>query len=401
MNWFFNTLKLYPELSIFFTLVLGHFLSSLKIKNFKINTITSILVIGILVGQLNIEIDNVVKSIFYLLFLFSLGYTAGPNFFNSLRQNGFSQLTFTFILCFFSIATTIIVSKLLGFNVAEASGLAAGALTQSSIIVSSQDALSRLASSNTDNNLITLIPICFSITYIFGTIGSAFIISTLAPKILKVDLCIESKEYENFNSLKISQDQLIVLNDSDGIIQTQNKKDIFYLGIGTLLGGLIGIPVIFIHNFAINLSMSGGALIMGLILGHINSKYPYIVYIPEETLVFISNIGLYIFIAILGINTGPYFISGIKSLGIIFVVAGILVTTLPILFGILIGKYIFKWKIPIILGACAGAITSTAAISLLCEKSCSKAPMDGYTITYSAATILLTILGSMIVNFFP
>ena len=77
-----------------------------------------------------------------------------------------------------------------------------------------------------------------------------------------------------------------------------------------------------------------------------------------------------------------------------------LVTLIPLIVGVLIGKYIFKWNGALILGACAGAMTTTASLGAVCEKAKSNIPVLSYTMTYAVGNILLTIWGSVIVLFF-
>ena len=68
----------YPEMAIFLTLGIGFWIGSLKYKNFSLGTVTSVLLVGVLVGQMNIDIPGPLKSVFFLLFLFAIGYSVGP-----------------------------------------------------------------------------------------------------------------------------------------------------------------------------------------------------------------------------------------------------------------------------------------------------------------------------------
>jgi putative transport protein len=110
--------------------------------------------------------------------------------------------------------------------------------------------------------------------------------------------------------------------------------------------------------------------------------------------------GLSAFVAVVGINAGPGFITGLKHSGISFFFAGIVVTLIPLIVGIFLGKYIFKWNAAITLGACAGAQTSTPSLGAICEKANSNVPVLGYTIPYAIGNILLTVWGTVIVLFF-
>lgn len=86
MEWIFNQLRERPELAIFLTIFLGFWLGKLRIGKFTLGTVTSVLLVGVVVGQLNIAVPGPVKSVFFLLFLFAVGYKVGPQFFRGLKR---------------------------------------------------------------------------------------------------------------------------------------------------------------------------------------------------------------------------------------------------------------------------------------------------------------------------
>ena len=88
MEWIFNQLRERPELAIFLTIFLGFWLGKLRIGKFTLGTVTSVLLVGVLVGQLNIAVPGPIKSVFFLLFLFAVGYKVGPQFFRGLKKDG-------------------------------------------------------------------------------------------------------------------------------------------------------------------------------------------------------------------------------------------------------------------------------------------------------------------------
>lgn len=83
MNWFIQALRDYPELALFFTLAVGYAVGKIRIGNFTIGSVTGVLLVGVIVGQFNIQISGAVKAVFFLLFLFALGYNVGPGFFKA------------------------------------------------------------------------------------------------------------------------------------------------------------------------------------------------------------------------------------------------------------------------------------------------------------------------------
>ena len=141
MHWFVETLRANPSLAIFLTLGLGFLIGQLKYKAFSLGTVTSVLLVGVVIGQLDISIPGPIKDAFFLLFLFSIGYSVGPQFFQALRGDGLKQVGFACILCVFCLLTTWGVAKMMGYNVGEAVGLLAGAQTMSAILGVGTDTL--------------------------------------------------------------------------------------------------------------------------------------------------------------------------------------------------------------------------------------------------------------------
>ena len=86
MEWIINQLRVHPELAIFLTLFAGFWLGRLKIGKFSLGTVTSVLLVGVLVGQLNITVDGPMKAVFFLLFLFAVGYKVGPQVFPWIKK---------------------------------------------------------------------------------------------------------------------------------------------------------------------------------------------------------------------------------------------------------------------------------------------------------------------------
>ena len=198
MTWLIHALQSHPELALFLTLAIGYAVGKIQIGTFKVGSVTGVLITGVIIGQLNITIDATVKSVFFLLFLFALGYNAGPQFFKGLKKEGIPQVIFSIIVCVIGLISTIVVGKILGYNAGQASGLGAGALTQSAVIGVAQDAISNLSVTDIDKKaMMDFVPVGYAVTYIFGTIGCAFILSTFGPKILGVDLEEESRKLDN------------------------------------------------------------------------------------------------------------------------------------------------------------------------------------------------------------
>jgi putative transport protein len=169
--------------------------------------------------------------------------------------------------------------------------------------------------------------------------------------------------------------------------------DVAFIGAGIAVGALIGALVWKVAGVPLTLSTAGGALISGLICGWLRSVHPKFGRIPTSTVWFMNSVGLNIFIAIVGISAGPGFVNGLKTQGIGLFLWGALATTAPLIIGMFIGKYLFRFHDALLFGILSGARTTTASLGLVCDRAHSQVPALGYTVTYAVGNTLLTIWG--------
>lgn len=562
MEWFADLLKHYPELAIFLTLAFGFWIGKFKIGKFSLGTVTSVLLVGVLIGQLHIDIGAPIKSVFFLLFLFAVGYSVGPQFFRGLKKEGLPQMLFAVLMCLFSLFVPFLLAKQMGYNAGEAAGLLAGSQTISAVLGVAEDTINQSGLSAADKtSMINVMPVTYAVCYIFGTAGSAWLMSDVAPRLLgglpsvkKACKELEAKmgtddESEQpgfmpaarpitFRAYKISNDWFgagktvqeledylegqgrrlfveririsnvvydvkpdlmlqkgnevvlsgrreFVIGEEDWIgdevndlelldfpaetlpvlisrkkfsgmtvaglrsekvmhgvsiksikragvnipvlaatkinpgdmlelVGTKmevnaaaatlgyadrptNQTDMIFVGLGIFIGGVIGSLVVHFGNIPISLSTSGGALIAGLVFGWLRSKHPTFGRIPEPSLWVLNNVGLNMFIAVVGITAGPSFVTGFKEVGVSLFIIGALATTIPLIAGVLMGRYLFKFHPAITLGCTSGARTTTAALGAIEDAVESQTPALGYTVTYAVGNTLLIIWGVVII----
>jgi len=563
MEWILKTLRDTPELAIFLTLALGFAIGQVKIKGFGLGSVTGVLLMGVLIGQLDITISATVKSTFFLIFLFAVGYSVGPQFVQGLKKDGLPQIAFAAIVCVSCLVVAWIAALIAGFDLGNAAGLLAGANTISAVIGVATDTINQLSIDGAlKNQYINQIPVAYAVTYIFGTAGTAWFLASIGPKLLSKDIIKETKEYEatlggsiqdddgsleyaydgtTFRVIEASSDwfdqpktvqqledllvakgwpvyverirskksntiiqepeeesliskgDYLVLNGpidtliSDenfvgnevadvelldfkseaikiiltnkeivgktlrdfktskkrhgvvirkiqrgkanipllnevtfqrgDVVEVEGRKsdvdrlakymgyperptnisDLLYVGLGIFLGGMLGSLAFRVGNVPLSLSASGGVLIMGIVFGWLRSTRPTFGAIPEPAIWLMNNLGLNIFIAVVGINAGPDFVAGLKAAGVSLFIAGIFVSLVPMFIGIILGKFVFKFHPAITLGACAGARTTTAALGALEDALQSRVPALSYTTTYAVGNTLLIIWGVVIV----
>jgi putative transport protein len=173
--------------------------------------------------------------------------------------------------------------------------------------------------------------------------------------------------------------------------------DMVFVGIGIFLGGLVGLLTIVVAGLPLTLTASGGALIMGLVFGWLRAVNPTFGRIPEPAMWVFDTVGLTVFMACVGLAAGPSFFSGLQKSGISLVVVGLVIAVLPHTVSILFGRYVLKMNPVIVLGACSGAGTITAALRAIQEEAKSELPALGYTVPYAVGNILLTAWGPVLV----
>ena len=173
--------------------------------------------------------------------------------------------------------------------------------------------------------------------------------------------------------------------------------DVAFIGGAIAIGALVGAIVYKIGSVPLTLSTSGGALISGLFFGWLRSVKPTFGRIPSPTVWFMNSVGLNVFIAVVGISSGPGFVAGLKELGFSLFLWGVFATTVPLILAMYVGKYIFRFDDALLLGCCSGARTTTASLGMINDRAKSQIPGLGYTVTYAVGNTLLTIWGMVLV----
>lgn len=563
MDSLIGILREYPAIVLFFTVGAGFLLGKLKYKSFSLGTVTSVLIVAVIVGQLDIEIGGPIKSVFFMMFLFSIGYSVGPQFFRSLKGMGLKQVGVAVLMSSTCFLVTVGLAKLFAYNAGETVGMFSGSQTCSSLLGVGGDAINNHPGDPAEKQaMINIMPVCYAVTYIFGTLGTVIILGNLGPRMLggldkvremtaeleaEIDASSWLNDPVNINALRqvvfrafrvenpyykggrtvleteqhlrtlgkvcyvdrvrrldgsitvahpdtvietgetvvicgrrqyiidepaftgpevadeqllhypveripvlvaskkvaghsvhnlrsqhfmrgtvieeitradqaveVTDNTVIERNDTITLVgrrdnlrraaerigymdMPSSKTDLMFVGFAIFIGGLFGAIPIVIDNIPISFGTSGGSLIAGLVFGWLRSKRPTFGNIPDSALWLMNNLGLNVFIAVIGINAAPSFVSGIKSVGPMLLVAGAIGTTIPLLVGLWMGHKVFKFHPALTLGCCAGTRTCTAALGAVQDTLGSTIPAMGYTVTYAVSNILLVIWGLLAV----
>src|SRR5215831_1164165 len=210
IDWFVALMRDRPEVAFFVTITLGYALGRLRIGSFTLGAVTGVLLAGVLVGQLGITLPAALKQVLFLLFLFSIGYRTGPQFFRGLKKDGLAQAALAAVFAFVGLGVAYAMARSLGYGAGTAAGLIAGSLTESATIGTAGDAINHLAiAKDAQAQLANQIPVVFAVTYLVGVIGAVWFLAQLGPRILGVDLAAECRAYEQKMGGGERKDQLM------------------------------------------------------------------------------------------------------------------------------------------------------------------------------------------------
>ncbi len=556
MDFFVQALRNNPELAIFLALAIGFLIGRVKFGSFSLGIVVGTLLAGVLIGQLDIKVPAIVKTIFFDLFLFTTGYKVGPQFFRGLKGDALPQVALTVVLCVACLLTSFGFSKLLGYDVGTAAGLLAGAFSESTVIGTAGEAIQHLAIPDAEKTaLLNNIPVAYAVTYLVGTASLVWFLPTIGPKLMRINLreegarmqaeiagaaelefgVVSGARFFDMRAYRVTNPDLVnktvaelealpqdlrvfivrirhrgeiieagpasVIHQDDvvailarqeahverggriglevddkalldipievlDVVVTQRSPigktiaelariesargvflrsltragqeipiaantridrgdvlrligtkpevaraakelgypdrptattDMVFVGTGIVLGGFVGLLSVTIGGIPLTLTASGGALVMGLVFGWLRAVYPFFGRIPEPAIWIFDTVGLCTFIAVVGISAGPSFFAGLQKTGLSLVAVGLVSALLPHTLGVLFGRYVLKMNPLIVLGACAGAGTITAALRAIQDESRSSVPVLGYTVPYAIGNILLTAWGPVLV----
>lgn len=197
-DWFVDSMRSNPSLPVFLSLGLGYWLGRFRYKNFSLGSVTSVLLVGVVVGLMRIDVSRELKNTFFYLFLFAIGYNSGPSFFANLRKQAAAQISFALLMALACLVAAWGAAKLMGYNTGYAAGLLAGACTESLIVGVATDAIHTLSlPASVQAAWSSDIPVAYAVTYLFGTAGTIWCIAYLAPVLLGVkDIRAEAKKLE-------------------------------------------------------------------------------------------------------------------------------------------------------------------------------------------------------------
>ena len=176
--------------------------------------------------------------------------------------------------------------------------------------------------------------------------------------------------------------------------------DVIFISLAILIGGLVGTLSVVVGRVPIGLGISCGALVAGLIAGYLRGRSPTFGNISPGAQWVFDSFSLTVFVTIVGIQAGPSFIAGLKSVGLPLIIGGLVIPLVTLLIAAAFGKYVLRLNPVILSGALAGSDTSSASFGAMQDVAKSNLFTLGYTITYAIGNVLLTVWGTVIVAIF-
>jgi putative transport protein len=198
MEWLEKLFTKYPEMAIFLAVGIGCLVGRLKFRGVALGVVTGSLLGGILVGNFfHVTVSDQAKSMFFLLFLFGIGYSVGPSFFHSFKGDGWRWAVLGTFVPVIGLLMSYAVAAFLKLDPGYAAGLLSGSLTESPAMGTASEAIRGLSLPNeTKELLIGHIAVADAICYVFGTLGVIWCCASLGPKLLGINLHEESKKVE-------------------------------------------------------------------------------------------------------------------------------------------------------------------------------------------------------------
>lgn len=552
----FGTLRANPEIAVFLAIALGVLLGRIRIGSFHLGSVAGALLMGLVIGQIGLDVPHELKAVFFALFIYAVGFKSGPEFFGSLNRGTLKLVLLSVLLCATALATILVLGRFYGFDAGFTAGLGAGALTDTAIMGTASSAIAQLAIDEAAKaQLNSHMAVAYAITYLFGTIGLVVFVGSIAPKLLGVDLRSSARELElelgierEEHAISIPYTRIVVrahrlgvpdtvglriadiealhpslsiervvrgehileretelqLMDGDilgvyalreavaqlnqwigpevdhpdsmsfptrivdivltsprlvgktihqikstlvgsermgcyiktitrqglelpllphtvlrrgdvitltgrtasvealaaqigRIRESSYKSDIAIHALGMVLGSLIGMLSTHIGMIPVELGVGGGVLLAGLLIGWFNSRHPERGALPPAAQWAFSEFGLTAFGAVVGLLAGPAAVEAIRDEGMALVFSGVLVTLIPPLVTLYVGRYLLRLHPMILFGALAGAQTEAASMNKIIEQSGSNTPVIGFTVCYAISNVLLAVCGPIIV----
>lgn len=404
-------------LSVFLICFIGYAIGAIKVKGLNLGT-AGVFLFALLFGYLctlpglkdipvlgkfymesaadaKISSFKFISNIGLVLFVTSVGCIAGPKFFRNLKINAKSYVPMGILIICMGSLVTVLFAMIPGIGAPYATGILSGALTSTPAFSASQGAVEAMAPEQ-----LGLVSLGHAVAYPFGVIGVVLFVQIM-PRLLKSDM---TKERSLIGGTAV--ENAAVMTEKERFALDEFGFGAF--GLTVVLGILLGSIKIPLSGEGFDgpcfsLGMTGGPLLMGLILAHFGHIGPVSLKVDEHALKSFREFGLMLFLVGAGVEGGVELVEQIAAsqYGIMIVVygfiAGALMTLIPMIIGYLFARKICKLPLLNNLGSITGGMTSTPALGTLIGVSGTDDVAASYASTYPIALVLI-VLASQLIN---
>lgn len=390
---------------VFLITVVGYLVGSITIKGVGLGT-AGVFLTALVFGHFGLADDSylhnvglvtkdaaslkasmkLIQDLGLLCFVTSVGFIAGPKFFVNLKKNAKSYVLIAFVIIGLASLTTAAIIKFTSCDAPMAVGVLSGALTTTPGFAAAQDALAG------NQELIDKVTVGHAIGYPFGIVGVVLFVQ-LVPKILRSDMDEERRLLQAAESGGPERKLPAKLYNLD---PTGMGPFALAIILGVILGKVY-VPLPGGTNFS--LGNTGGALIMGLILGHFGHIGPISMKISADFLKAFREFGLVMFLIGAGVPGGSGFIKYLNEYGYILFVYGALMELIPMIVAYYIARYCVKLCLLNNLGSITGGMTSTPALGALINVAKTDDVAAAYAATYPGALLLVVLASQFLVKF--
>lgn len=187
------------ELVFFLVLGFGYYIGNIRLGSLSLGAVAGVLFVGLFFGHYGFRISTSGQMIGFALFIFSVGYQAGPGFVTVLKQDGVKYFTLALVVALTGFSVAALWAYSLSLPPGMSAGLLSGGLTSSPTLAAAQDAVHvgsvSIAEGWTKDQVVDNIAMGYALTYIFGLVGLIMTIKFL-PKFLGIDLVKEAEAFE-------------------------------------------------------------------------------------------------------------------------------------------------------------------------------------------------------------
>ena len=195
MNTIIDFITANPIFLLFMVLAVGLIIGRIKIGSFQLGSVAGVLLSGLLFGHWGYKSLPTIETLGFVLFIFSVGYNAGPRFIQALKQDGRRYITIALIVSISGFFLAYGISKTLNYEPGISAGMLAGSLTSTPTLAAADDAVKSaeyiVPKNYTVEQVRTNITASYAITYIFGLVGLIIVIGIM-PKLFNINLVEEA-----------------------------------------------------------------------------------------------------------------------------------------------------------------------------------------------------------------